>query len=72
MGIGYIIVIVNCDAGPILATGVQSRRKVHLIEGFITMYNILKKAGINPILCHIDNEYRKELIIKIEGQGLKY
>ena len=36
------------------------------------MYEKLKKAGINPIIHQIDNEYSKDLIEEIESKKLKY
>ena len=36
------------------------------------MYETLKKAGINPIIHRIDNEYSKDLIEEIESTKLKY
>ena len=52
----------DSNAGPILATATKSRRKEHLLEGFKEMYGTLKKAGINPVLHQIDNEFSIELI----------
>ena len=71
-GSRYIIVIEDNDAGSILATATKSRKKEHLLEGFIEMYDILKKAGINPILHQIDNKFSKKSIEEIETQKLKY
>ena len=62
----------NCYTGPILATGIKSRKKEHLIEGFVTIYDTLKHVGINSILHRIDNEYSTELFNEIEVKGLKY
>ena len=45
------------NAGPTLSTGIKSRKKEHLIT-----YNTLMKAGINPILHWIDNEFSTDLI----------
>ena len=36
------------------------------------MYSTLKKAGINPIIHRIDNEFLKDLIEEIEARNLKY
>ena len=66
------MVIGDSDAGTIIATGIKSRRKEHLIEGFITLYNTLQKARINPIIHRIDNEFSIDLIEEIETRGLKY
>ena len=66
------MVMEDIDAGTIIATGIKSRKKEHLIEGFITMYNTLQKAGINPIIHKIDNEFSIDLIEEIETRGLKY
>ena len=60
------------NAGLILATAIKSRKKENLLEDFITMYDTLKKAGINPILNQIDNKFSKELIEEIESKKLKY
>ena len=68
----YIMVMEDSDAGPILAVAIRSRQKEHLLAGFIEMHNTLKKAGINPILHQVDNEFSKELIEEIESRGLKY
>ena len=62
----YIMVMEDSDAGPILAVAIRSRQKEHLLEGFIEMHDTLKKAGINPVLHRIDNEFSKELIEEIE------
>ena len=68
----YVIVVDDSNTGPILATGIKSKKKEHLITGFITMHETLKKAGINPIIHRIDNEFLKDLIEEIEARGLKY
>ena len=68
----YVMVIEDSDAGPILATAIKSRKKEHLLAGFIEMHDTLKKAGINPELHQIDNEFSKELIEEIESRELKY
>ena len=68
----YVMVIEDSDAGPILATGIKSRKKEHLITGFITMHETLKKVGINPIVHRINNEFSKDLIEEIEARNLKY
>ena len=65
----YVMVMEESDTGPILATGIKSRKKEHLITGFITMYETLKKAGINPIIHHIDNKYSKDFIEEIESKN---
>ena len=52
----------DSDIGLIPATGIKSRKTDHLIEGFVMMYNTLKKAGINPIFHQIDNEFFINLI----------
>ena len=68
----YVMIMEDSDTGGILATGIISRRKEHLLAGFITMHDTLKKAGINPIIHRIDNEFSSDLIEEIETQGLKY
>ena len=68
----YVMVMEDSDAGGILATGIISRNKEHLLAGFITMHDTLKKAGINPVIHRIDNEFSKDLIEEIEARGLKY
>ena len=68
----YIISMEDSDMGAILATAIKSRKKEHLLEGFIEMHDTLKKAGINPILHRIDNEFSMELIEEIESRELKY
>ena len=66
------MIMEDSDTGGILATGIESRKKEHLLKGFITMHDTLKKAGINPIIHRIDNEYSSNLIAEIEERGLKY
>ena len=39
----YIMVMEDKDAGPILAVAIRSRKKEHLLVGFIKMHNTLKK-----------------------------
>ena len=68
----YVMIMEDSDAGSILATGIISQRKEHLITGFKTMHDTLKKAGINPVIHRIDNEFSKALIEEIEEKGLKY
>ena len=68
----YIMVMEDSDAGPILVTAIKPRKKEHLLKGLIEMHDTLKKAGINPILYQIDNEFLIELIEEIESRGLKY
>ena len=66
------MVMKDSDAGPILAVAIRSRKKEHLLGGFIEMHDTLKKAGINPVLHRIDNEFLKEPIEEIKARGLKY
>lgn len=61
----YVMVMENSDAGPILEIVIKLRTKEYLTKGFTTVYDTLKKVGINPILHRIDNEYSKELINKM-------
>ena len=68
----YIMVMEDSDAGPILAVAIRSRKKEHLLAGFIEMHDTLKKAGINPVLHRIDNEFSKELIEEIKSRGIQY
>ena len=68
----YVMVMKDSNTGPILVTGIISRKKEHLIQGPITIYNTLKKVGISPNLHQIENEFSKRLITKIETKGLKY
>ena len=68
----YVMLMEDSDARPILAVAIQSRKKEHLLAGFIEMHNTLKKSGIMPVLHRIDNEFLKELIEEIEARGLKY
>ena len=67
-----MMVMEDSDAGGILATGIISRSKEHLLAGFITMHDTLKKAGINPVIHRIDNEFSKDLIEEIKTRSLKY
>lgn len=32
----------NSNTGPIFSIGIKSRKKEHVVEEFVTMYNILK------------------------------
>ena len=66
------MVMEDSDVGPILAVAIRSRKKEHLLGGFIEMNDALNKVGINPVLHRIDNEFSKELIEEIEARGLKY
>ena len=66
------MVMEDSDTGGILATGIISEKKEHLLAGFIAMHDTLKKAGINPIIHRIDNEFSKDLIEEIEARVLKY
>ncbi|OEU11422.1 hypothetical protein FRACYDRAFT_245985 [Fragilariopsis cylindrus CCMP1102] len=68
----YIMVMEDSDLGAILAVAIKSRKKEQLLAGFIEMHDTLKKAGINPVLHRIDNEFSTELIDEIESRGLKY
>ena len=62
----------DSDTETIIATTIRSRRKEHLLDRFKEMHDTLKKAGINPVLHRIDNEFSKELTEEIELRGLKY
>ena len=68
----YVIVIKDSNTGAILAVAIKSQKKEHLLAGFIEMHDTLKKAGIDPVLHQVDNEFSKELIEEIEARGLKY
>ena len=67
----YVMVREDSNTGPVLAIGIKSRKKEHLIAGFITMHETLKKVGINRIIHRIDNEFSKDLIEEIETRKLK-
>ena len=49
-GSRYVMIMEDSDTGGILATGIISIREEHLLAGFITMHDTLKKAGINPVI----------------------
>ena len=66
------MVMEDSNAGPILATGIKARKKEHILTGFRTIYETLKKAGINPIIHRINNEYSKDIIEEIKSKKLKY
>ena len=68
----YIMVMECSDAGPILATAIKSRKNEHLREEFKEMHDTLTKAGINPVLHRIGNEFSKKIMEGIESRGLKY
>ena len=68
----YVMIMEDSDTRGILATGIKSSKKEHLLAGFITMHDTLKKAGINPVIHRMDNEFSKDLIEEIEARGLKY
>ena len=68
----YVMIIKDSNTGVILATGITSRKKEHLLEGFKTIHDTLKEAGINPIIHRIDNEFSTNLIAEIEARGLAY
>ena len=57
----YVMVMEHCDAGPILVTEIKSKKKEHLIEGVILIYNMFKKVGINSILHQVDNKFLTDL-----------
>ena len=65
----YILVMEDSDAEPILTTAIESRKKEHLLEGFIEIHDTLKNVGINPIPNQIDNKLSMELILKKENRG---
>ena len=67
----YIMVMEDSDTGPILAVVIRSRKKEHLLGGFIEIHNTLKKEGINLVLHEIDNEFSNKLIEEIKPRGLK-
>ena len=67
-----MMVMEDSDAGPLLAIAIKSRKKEHLLSGFIEMHDTLRKAGINPVLHQIDNEFLKKLIEEIKSRRLKY
>ena len=68
----YVMIMEDSNTRAILATGIKSRKKEHLLAGFITMHETIKKAGIKPIIHQIDNEYSTDLIEEIEARGLNY
>ena len=43
----YVMAMEDSDTRPILATGIKSRKKEHLITGFTTMYNKYPQEGRN-------------------------
>ena len=71
-GMNYIFILYDFDSNAILAEPIKSRNAAHLVEGYDACYNLLKKAGIKPILHRLDNEVSKELIASIEEKDLKY
>ena len=62
----YVMVMEDSDAGPILAVAIRSRKKEHLLAGFIEMHDTLKKSGITPVLHRIDNEFSTQLIVDMQ------
>ena len=56
LGNAYIMVLYDFNYNAILATGIKSRKKEHLIEGFKEVHRELTDAGIVPQLVKLDNE----------------
>ena len=61
------------DSNAVLATGIKSRKKEHLIEGFKEVHKKLTDAGIVPQLVKLDNEASAVIIktIKIKNMSFK-
>ena len=66
LGNAYIMVLYDFDSNAILATGIKSRNKEHLIEVFKEFHRELTDAGIVPQLFKIDNEASSEMIKTIK------
>ena len=68
----YIMVLYDYDSNLIHATGIKSRKKEDLIDGYNKMYEDLKLAGIQPLFHKLDNEKSKDMIESIKEKGLKF
>ena len=66
LGNAYIMVLYDFDYNAILATGIKSRKKEHLIEGFKEVHKELTYSGIVPQLVKLDNEASSEMIKTIK------
>ena len=60
------MVLYDFDSNAILATGIKSRKKEHLIGGFKKVHKELTDAGIVPQLVKLDNEASEEMIKTIK------
>jgi hypothetical protein len=58
-GNAYVMVLYDFDSNSINAVGIKNRKKESLVKGYNEMYEDLKKAGINPVLHRLDNEYQQ-------------
>ena len=63
-----MMVLYDFDANAILATGIKSRKKEHLLEGFKEGRRELIDAGIVPQLVKLDNEASAEMIKTIKKE----
>ena len=54
----YIMVMEDSDTKPILATAIKSRKKEHLLEGFIEMHDMLKKRASIQYYIKLTTNFR--------------
>ena len=66
------MVLYDLDSNAILATGIKSRKKEHLIEGFKEVHKELIDAGIVPQLVKLDNETSAEMIKTIKIKNMSF
>ena len=66
LGNAYIMVLYDFDYNAILATGIKSRKKEHLTEGFKKVHRELTDSGIVPQLVKLDNGASAEMVKTIK------
>ena len=66
------MVLYDFDYNAILATGIKSRKKEHIIRGFKEVQRKLTDAGIVPQLVKLDNESSAEMIKTIKIKNMSF
>ena len=72
LGNAYIMVLYDFDSNAVLATGIKSRKKEHLIEGFKEVQKELTDAGNFPQLVKLDNKASAEMIKTIKIKNVSF
>ena len=71
-GKSCVFLLYDYNFNAILVSPIKDHKKESLISGLYECLGILKNAGIQPVLLHLDNGVSKDMVSHIQGKEITY